>query len=141
MMKILRKIQRWASHQNTIVTALLVGSYAHGTATEDSDIDIMIITLEKTTLIDSKEWLNTFGVPRRVDQEEYGPVTSLRTVYDTCEIEFSIAGPDWLKAPLDPGTEKVLGDGFRIIYTQSKTHSTLLKELSGLQRKGTPKLD
>jgi hypothetical protein len=48
--------------------------------------------------------------------EEWGKVTSLRVWYATgLEVEFGLAGQDWIEKPIDEGTRKVLQNGYEAL--------------------------
>ena len=57
----LEKFTCWAKEQSDIEGAALIGSYAGGMATENSDVDLMILTTSASRYLDNKEWLSVFG--------------------------------------------------------------------------------
>lgn len=108
---------------------LLVGSHARGKARPDSDIDLVIISSQWTSLLSDRQWLQLFGKPLRIFKENYGLLTSLRVFYTDKEIEFGLTSPRWISFPLDPGTREVLEDGYRILYEREGYLSSLQKAL------------
>jgi predicted nucleotidyltransferase len=88
----------------------LVGSYARGTAREDSDIDFLIVSDRTNSLLQSDEWLRQFGEISTINLEDYGLVQSRQVFYQTgVEVEFGITTPVWLNTqPIDAGTKQVL---------------------------------
>lgn len=111
----------------TISTVLLVGSYARNEQKEGSDIDLVIITEEKEKLIQECKWIRMYGDPKSVKIEEWGEITSIRVRYAEYEIEFGIGEKGWIKIPLDEGTEKVLKDGYIILYEKENSMKNVKK--------------
>ena len=103
-------------HYPNIIAVLLVGSYARNKQKEGSDIDLVIITEEKEKLIIEDKWIKIFGKPKGKSFEEWGEIKSIRVKYKEYEIEFGIGTRRWIRIPLDKGTEKVLRDGYIILF-------------------------
>ncbi len=128
---------QWASSQSAIKAVALVGSYARGTASTTSDVDLMIITDDPLRYIEDTNWLHTFGIVLRDQREEYGLVTSIRTWYDNgFEVEFGLTSSAWLNDPLDEGTVQILKDGFHVLFEREPLFSSLPNSLnsSGINR-------
>ena len=108
---------QWARDQRSILGAVLVGSHARGTAKPDSDIDVVMICESSATFLEDDRWFKRFGSPTRVQNEDYGVVQSWRVWYASgLEVEFGITTRAWVSAdPIDPGTERVLQDGYMIL--------------------------
>src|SRR5207302_3811878 len=79
----LEKFTCWAKEQSDIEGAALIGSYAGGTATENSDVDLMILTTSASRYLDNKEWLSVFGEIARSQNETWGVVETVRAFYRT----------------------------------------------------------
>lgn len=105
----------------SIITVLLVGSYARNEQKEGSDIDLVVITNEKEKLIIEDKWIKMFGEPKDKVIEEWGEIKSLRVKYKEYEIEFGIGTEEWIRMPLDRGTERVLRDGYIIIFDRGNS--------------------
>jgi uncharacterized protein len=41
---LLKKLKRWAAAQSDVVGVALIGAYARGSANEESDVDVIILT-------------------------------------------------------------------------------------------------
>lgn len=110
--------KQWATSQPRLLAVALVGSYARGTASEDSDIDLVLITTDPQHYLQDDQWLAVFGPVRSVTLEDWGLVQSRRVFYaDRLEVEFGITTPQWTATdPVDEGTQQVLLDGVRILY-------------------------
>ena len=59
----------------------LVGSYAREAATEDSDVDLMILTFERARYFENQDWLSLFGEIERATNETWGAVNVIRAIY------------------------------------------------------------
>lgn len=105
----------------SIITVLLVGSYARNEQKEGSDIDLVVITNEKEKLIIEDKWIKMFGEPKDKVFEEWGEIKALRVKYKEYEIEFGIGTEEWIRMPLDRGTERVLRDGYIIIFDRGNS--------------------
>ena len=107
----------WVTTQSHIEAVALVGSYANGTASEESDIDLILLVPDPDTLIDDIEWVYQFGVVSDNQIEHYGKVTSIRVWYSNGpEVEFGITYPTWASSPLDNGTQQVIDNGMKVLF-------------------------
>ncbi len=114
MESFLQDFSAWAQAQSDIQAAALVGSYARHAATDESDVDLVILAQ------DPRRYL-------RQQREAYGRVTSLRVKYaDGREVEYGITGVDWAAAPLDEGTRRVIEGGMRILFERQPLLSPYL---------------
>ena len=111
------KIAFWAASRDDIAAVALVGSYARGTASVDSDIDLVILTAHPEGYIQDTTWVGLFGEVARQQVEDWGKVTSLRVWYaDGREVEFGITTPDWIAEPLDEGTAQAIAGGIKLLF-------------------------
>ncbi len=114
---LLGDIREWVLQQADIAGALLVGSYARGTARADSDVDLVILTSNPSRYIDFAAFADKFGTVDRWVKENWGRVTSVRVWYrDGLEVEYGITLPNWATQPLDEGTRRVLSEGAQIVF-------------------------
>lgn len=110
------KLKDFSMNDNQIESAIIVGSYARGTNTENSDLDICIITTNKKEMIENPDFIKQFGAFSKTQTEYYGACTSIRVWYENgLEAEFGIVEPSWIRLSLDSGTRKVLNDGYKVI--------------------------
>ena len=116
-----------------IEVILLVGSYARGDETPESDIDLVILTHKASELVSEPAWTEAMGRTKAITSEDWGAITSLRVFYDHFEIEYGIGEPSWLALPLDAGTERVLRDGYKVIYQNG---SVMKAVATYLERRG-----
>ena len=114
--RFLSKLKTYGEDTSYIESIVLVGSYANGREKEDSDIDIVIITSNKASMIKNPNFINEFGNIAKKQIEYYKACTSIRSWYkDGKEIEFGIVDSSWIKPPLDKGTYNVLSNGYEVI--------------------------
>ena len=119
-------LKEYAESTSHIESVLIVGSYARGTNKENSDLDIVIITSNKSDMIIRQDFTQEFGEVYKQQTEYYGACTSIRAWYnDGKEVEFGIVEPSWISMPLDSGTYKVLSDGYKIIIDKKQYFENL----------------
>jgi len=107
----------WATAQADIEGVALVGSYARGTATENSDVDLMILTSERARYLENQDWLSLFGEIEQSRNETWGYVETIRATYTTgLEIEYNFAAPSWAAVPVDAGTRQVVNEGLKVLF-------------------------
>lgn len=120
----LRRFVQWASAQSDIVAVALVGSYARGTPTATSDVDLVILTPRADSYLQNREWMNTFGAVENVQIEPYGRLTSVRAHYDDgLEIEYGLTDEEWAAEPLGEGTREVIENGLRVLLDRKSLFS------------------
>jgi len=108
---------RWASEQSRIQGVALVGSHARGTATERSDVDLVVLADQPGLYLRDRAWTQAFGAVIHEQVENYGNVTSLRVHYeDQLEVEFGLTDETWAAVPLDPDTRGVLSGGMKVLF-------------------------
>jgi predicted nucleotidyltransferase len=124
----LDQFTQWASSQSNILAVALVGSHAGNRASDLSDVDLVVITTEPETYIQSTGWARRFGTIGRQQIEDYGRVTSLRVWYSGGhEVEYGFTDEQWSALPLDEGTLRVISDGLKILWERRPILSTLSK--------------
>jgi len=114
--------------QTDVVGVALVGSYARNAATEESDVDLVILTVDVTKYFQSKEWLSLFGEVEESRVENWGRVETIRAFYeDAFEIEYNFSAPNWADVPVDSGTRRVVSNGMKILYDPKGIFEALQK--------------
>ncbi len=111
----------WASAQPDVQGIALVGSYARGTAGDDSDIDLVILTEQPSNYLENILWIERFGLVQKHQIEDYGKLTSLRVWYQNgMEVEYGLTMPDWATLPLDAGTREVMHGGIKVLFERGR---------------------
>lgn len=122
----IKALKEWTEKQKDIESVIVVGSYARGTNKASSDLDLVLITSNKSEMVESQAFVNFFGDVEDKQTEYYGACTSIRVWYKNgMEVEFGIVEPSWIAVPLDSGTHKVLRDGYRIILDKKDSFLNL----------------
>ena len=99
---------------------MLLGSYARGTAHQDSDVDLVVLTTTPAQYTADVNWARRFGKVANHEIEHWGRVTSLRVRYESgLEVEFGFATPDWAAKPLDEGTRRLVAGGLRVLVDRN----------------------
>lgn len=108
---------RWSKRRKDIRAVALVGSYARETATESSDVDLIVVSENPQSYLNDNDWARVFGVVITKEIEKYGNLTSLRVWYESgLEVEYGFTTREWTKTPLDKGTKRVINDGMRVLF-------------------------
>ena len=124
--KFIKDIKEWAEKDVHIKSIIIVGSYARGTNTETSDIDLCIITTNKAEMVEKQDFVKIFGEFEKKQTEYYGACTSIHVWYkDGPEVEFGIVEPSWMSIPLGDGTHKVLSDGYKVVIDKKQYFNNL----------------
>jgi uncharacterized protein len=134
--QLLEAVAEWATQQPSVLGVLLVGSYATGRARPDSDVDLIILA-ESAQYFRDKEWVREIDWSRAAlrliewRDEEWGAVWSRRCIFHTgSEVELAFAQTSWATVtPLDPGTLRVVANGFRILYDRDSHRRNLERNL------------
>ena len=115
------EFKEYAENTLHIEAVVMVGSFARGTNRENSDLDLVILSSDKSGMIADSSFVQKFGKVNKKQIEYYGACTSIRVWYeDGKEIEFGIVEPSWIEKPLDIGTKKVLSDGYQVIVDKKR---------------------
>jgi predicted nucleotidyltransferase len=115
---LLGSIVEWAAGRTDIEGVALVGSWARGSARDDSDVDVVILTTQPSLYLANNDWSIGLGVTSLSRAISWGALTERRArVGSGLDVEFGIAMPSWAGIdPVDPGTRRVVADGLRILY-------------------------
>lgn len=114
---LMNALRAWVALQPDMRAAAVVGSYARGAATADSDVDVMLLTDHGAAYLAHPTWADAFGTVRTWHVEDWGLVTTLRVFYAAgLEVEYNFAPVVWAAVPVDAGTHWVVADGMHILY-------------------------
>lgn len=131
--RISRAVRTWSPLTDDVSAVALIGSWARGTASMGSDVDIVVLTSAPEVFIGTTGWIEQAlgchgDLIRTVDR---GALTERRVQLDSgLEVEFGIAKPSWATIdPVDPGTRRVVTDGCRVWYDRHGHVAALLDHL------------
>ena len=102
----------------------LVGSWARGSARDDSDVDLVVLIETE-----NDDWVAELAPGAElVRRRDWGPITERRLRLPSgLEVEVGLATPSWAAIdPVDAGTRRVVADGLRAVYDPQR----LLAELA-----------
>ncbi len=123
------RLTDWAASDPRIVGLAIVGSHARGTARQDSDVDVLVLTDAASAFFEDDSWLARFGVAKRLREEAWGRVRTLRVwIEEGAELELDFTDPSWASQPLDEGTHRVVAGGMRVLLDRTGALSALLWE-------------
>ncbi|TDO44466.1 hypothetical protein EV651_1349 [Kribbella sp. VKM Ac-2571] len=124
-------ITAWAQLQTDARGLALIGSYAYGRPRMASDVDIVLVTANRERHISGMEWAGSIDRrPRLIRCQEWGPLTERRARLSSgLVVELGVVTGEWLSAPLDPGTAKVLRDGCRVLHDPENLFGRALREV------------
>ena len=112
-----RQLLHVFSVKSDIEGMAIVGSYARGTQQPYSDIDAAIFCNNPEMYLNDHSWLELFGVATDITHERWGVVQTVRAFFSNAlEIEFNFTTLAWARIPVDPGTYRVVSEGFEILY-------------------------
>ena len=126
---LLRRVTVWAEAQDDVSAVALVGSYAHGRARPDSDIDLLILS-DSPGPLRNATWLGVFGDVLDASTEQWGILTAHRVRYSEYnEVEVGVAPSSWGDIPVDAGTYRVVADGIVIVHDPRGVLQRLITEV------------
>jgi predicted nucleotidyltransferase len=128
----LATLREWAKGRPDIVAVGLVGSWAHGNARMDSDVDVVVLTEDQKPYLEGDAWLHELGGVRLVKTRQWGPLTERRFALPSgLEVELGVASPSWAGTdPVDEGTRHVVTDGVGVVYDPEGLLAELINTLT-----------
>ena len=115
---LLSRASAWAAQRHDIRALALVGSWARGTARQDSDVDLILLSVEPETYVDGSDWLRGLAEGSLLAPKPWGAITERRLVLTGgLELDIGIGTPSWAGvSPADQGTQSVVARGFGSLY-------------------------
>lgn len=105
----------WARRRPDVHAVGLAGSWAHGTADDASDVDLVVLCDDPQLYVHTRSWTaDALGVDAPLVRTcRWGVLVERRVAPPGApEVEFGLVTPDWARTdPVDPGTARVVGDG------------------------------
>jgi hypothetical protein len=127
--RVIQAIASWT--RSAGLTSAVVGSWARGSPSMTSDIDVVILTDQPQCFIDGEDWWDFLGPADLIRTQHWGAVTERRVALPSgVEVEFAIAEPAWAGTnPVDPGTQQVVRDGLLILNDPQGALRALMAKL------------
>jgi len=117
---LLVRVREWAVRRSDAVAVALAGSWAYGRPRMDSDVDIIVLTADKSPYLRDESWVAELGGTHMIRTQHWGALyTERRFVLSSgLEVEFGVAPPSWAATdPPDPSvSDDVKNGGLRAIY-------------------------
>jgi uncharacterized protein len=125
---LLARLRGWAQGRPDIVAVGLAGSWAHGDARMDSDVDVVLLTEDRAPYLEDEAWVHEVGGVGLVWARRWRTATEKRFALPSgLEVELVVASSSWAAtAPVDEGTRRVVADGVSIAYDPKGVLATLL---------------
>ena len=118
--QVISDVAAWAKHNEDVRAVALVGSYARGAERMASDVDLLVLSDTPESLEDAAWFRQLRPGARLIRSEAWGPVCERRfRLASGLIVELGIAPSSWAEVPLDPGTRRVLSDGYRVLFDTS----------------------
>lgn len=116
--RLLDEIERWAHGRSDMLGVAVVGSWARGSATMASDVDVVLVTADPGAFLAVGGWWDFLGAADVVAGRLWGVLHERRIALPSgLEIEFGITDPSWAQVdPPDAGTQRVVRDGMSIVF-------------------------
>lgn len=112
--ELISKAEAWGDSRPDVEGLALVGSYACGNPTPESDVDLIVLVTEAARYANERGWVADFGLATHV--EHWGRVTAVCVFFHGGpEVEFGFTTPQWCAVPVDPGTQLVVAGGCRVL--------------------------
>lgn len=115
---LLATLRKWAEGRPEVVAVGLVGSWEHGDARMDSDVDVVLLTEDQAPFRENEAWIGEMGGTRMIRTRVWGPMTECRFALSSgLEVEVGVTDPSWaVTDPVDEGTRRVVTDGMSVVY-------------------------
>jgi predicted nucleotidyltransferase len=108
----------WSRQRPDVVALALVGSWARGDARMDSDVDLIVLTVDPDADVDATDRIPGLVEGALILSRDWGSITERRVLLPSgLEVELGIGPSSWASTdPVDPGTARVVREGFRVLY-------------------------
>ena len=124
----LESVVEWAKKEPGLMALALVGSYARGEASPESDVDLILLARQPEEYLKNRDWVSELGEPTHTTREKWGKVTSLRVLYsDRLEVEYGVSNLEWGSDPNDEGDARVISDGLIVLFERHRHLSNKLE--------------
>ena len=132
---VLAAVGAWAGQRQDVRALALVGSWARGTATVSSDVDLVLLTDDVAHYVERGDWITEALGPQAqlVRTRAWGVLIERRVRLPSgLEVELGFAPCSWAETdPLDPGTAAVIRDGCRPLFDADALLARLVAAVQG----------
>ena len=108
---------RWSNKRKDIRALGLTGSYARQDATENSDVDLVIIVDKPADYLTDISWTRVFGrvIAKRFEGHAY--IQTLRVWYENgLEVEYAFTSPEWVRTAASIGMKRLVEKDLRVLF-------------------------
>ena len=128
---VVERVVRWAAARPDVLAVGLAGSRARGAARADSDVDLVVLTAGPDGYRGDGWAAEAVGPADDVRTQWWGPLLERRfRLPGGLEVELGFAPGHWAATPVDPGTARVVADGFVVLHDPSGLLGRLVEELA-----------
>lgn len=116
---LLERAQEWAADRADVAAVALVGSWARGEEEAGSDVDLVLLAEAPAVYTEGEDWVDDLAPGAALIQtRDWVAIVERRLQLPSgLEADVGIGRPTWASTtPLDPGTLRVVRDGFRVVY-------------------------
>jgi len=116
---LLERARDWASSRADVAAVALVGSWVRGEEGLDSDVDLIVLTDDPPAYTQEEDWIGALAPGASlVRTGDWVAIVERRLRLPSgLEVDVGVGRPTWAAvAPVDPGTQRVLRDGLRIVH-------------------------
>ncbi|WP_053375902.1 hypothetical protein [Paenibacillus sp. FJAT-27812] len=126
--KLMYEFVKWAGEQSHIAGIALVGPCADDENEEDSNLSFLLISDKKTKTLEAILHQFPFEPIEQATKEEWGLLTSFRIEYASgMEVEYGVAGEEWLRLPLDQEMGDTVMKGFKVIWDREELFVQIIR--------------
>ncbi|MGI8650737.1 MAG: nucleotidyltransferase domain-containing protein [Rubrobacter sp.] len=137
---LLKRVRRLSHERSDIEAVGLAGSWAHGVAGMESDVDLIILTTEKESCLKDDGWMHDLGGIGFIRTQDWGPLYTERRFVTASglEVEFGVAPPEWAAtSPPDPSVSKeVRNGGLRPVYDPERILGRFIRACESVRGSG-----
>ncbi len=140
---VLDDVRQWAQRTPPVLGIALVGSWARGTPTTRSDVDLVLVLAAPGHLAHATDWLSDVlphRAPRVVRTARWGPLRERRVrLAGGLDVEFGLVPPSWAATtPVDAGTARVVREGLVVLHDPAGLFERLVAAVAGADRTSRP---
>ena len=128
---VVARVRAWALEQPEVLAVGLAGSQARGDPDADSDVDLVLLVDDPEAYLGGSWGADVLGPAVDVRTRWWGALLERRFRPPSGpEVEFGFAPSSWAAVPVDPGTARVVNDGFVVLHDPSGLLGRLVEEVA-----------